>query len=196
MNCNATEAETIEHASLYALGALNQNEARAFEEHLKIGCEACESELQPFRSVVSLLGSAATEVEPPAGAREKLMTLLAETATKSASTLDVNSFLTLRANEGEWCEASAGILVKRLFLDKKSGAVTSLFKFAPGVRVPRHHHSGVEQCLVLEGDFQVNNEKFGPGDFSCAMPGSVHESIYSEGGALVLIVAHEAYQMS
>lgn len=108
----------------------------------------------------------------------------------------MNPFLTLRANEGEWYEASAGILVKRLFLDKKSGAVTSLFKFAPGVRVPRHHHSGVEQCLVLEGDFQVNNEKFGPGDFSCAMPGSVHESIYSEGGALVLIVAHEAYQMS
>lgn len=196
MNCNPTEAGTVERVSLYALGALDYHEARAFEEHLKLGCEICEAELQPFRSVVSLLGSAASEVEPPAGAREKLLSLLSETTVTPSLLPDGSPFLALRANEGEWYEIAAGIQIKRLFVDERSGAVTSLYKFAPGVRVPRHYHSGVEQCLVLEGDFQVNNEKFGPGDFSCAMPGSVHDSVYTQGGALVLIMAHEGYQMS
>ena len=104
--------------------------------------------------------------------------------------------LFVRAGEGEWHAAAEGMFVKRLFKDKKAGTVTTLVKLLPGTRVPRHHHHGVEQCLVIEGDFHIGGEVFGPGDFQCAMPGSIHDSIYTDGGALVLIVAPAGYQMS
>ena len=86
--------------------------------------------------------------------------------------------------------------MKRLFADKQTGTVTSLFKFKPGAHTPRHMHAGIEQCLIVEGDFHLNDEVFGPGDFTCAMAGSVHEIAYSEKGALLLIVANESYTMS
>jgi anti-sigma factor ChrR (cupin superfamily) len=196
MNLNHTVDEIAERASLYAIGALSQNEARAFEEHLAAGCEACEAELRPFQSVITALALAAPEDEPPASAREKLMARMAETSASKSTKPDVSQFFTVRANEGQWLEGHPGIMIKQLFVDEKTGTVTSLFKFAPGAHAPIHKHDGIEQCLVLEGDFCVNDESFGPGDFTSAMPGTVHHTAYSKRGALLLIVAQAGYQMS
>jgi anti-sigma-K factor RskA len=57
-------------AALYALGALSQHEARAFENHLRDGCEACESELRQFEQVAGFIGATAQEVSPPAYLRD------------------------------------------------------------------------------------------------------------------------------
>ena len=65
-----------ETASLYALGALSQSEARAFEDHLNRGCPVCASQLRRFESVVSGIGFAAPEVQPPAELREVLFSRL------------------------------------------------------------------------------------------------------------------------
>ncbi len=189
------EEENVTQATLYALGALSQHEARAFEEHLAGGCEACAAEVGPFQTVVSTLGLAAPEVEPPAGVRERLLSQLPKATRDEAPKVDP-SFLTVRADEGEWRAVTDGLSIKRLFVDKKAGTVTSLFKFKPGARAPRHMHEGVEQCLVLEGDFGLNNQKYGPGDFTCAMEGSVHEPAFTETGALLLIVAGAGYTSS
>ena len=53
--------ESQEAAALYALGALSQHEARAFDIHLRDGCPICDLELKQFDEVVGLLG---TSVEP------------------------------------------------------------------------------------------------------------------------------------
>lgn len=189
MNRNHAPEQITEQASLYALGALSQTEARAFEEHLDAGCEVCEAELRPLQSVVTALGLAASGNEPPPGAREKLLGRMAEASLPHTPQPELSPFFTLRANEGEWRELTAGILIKQLFVDEKNDTVTSLFKFAPGAHAPFHKHGGIEQCLVLEGDFHLNDDLYGPGDFTCAMPGSVHDDAYSERGALLLIVA-------
>jgi len=55
--------ESQEVAALYALGALSQHEARAFDVHLRDGCPVCDLELKQFNEVVGLLG---TSVEPAA----------------------------------------------------------------------------------------------------------------------------------
>jgi anti-sigma factor ChrR (cupin superfamily) len=191
MNNHAPD-QIAEQASLYVLGALNQTEARAFEEHLETGCEACEAELRPLQSVVTALGMAASGIEPPASAREELLSRIAEASLTPAPEPELNPFFTLRANEGEWRELSTGVQIKQLFVDDKKGTVTSLFKFAPGAHAPFHKHGGVEQCLILEGDFRFNDDIYGPGDFTCAMPGSIHDDAYSERGALLLIVAAAA----
>lgn len=189
---NHSPDQITEQASLYVLGALNQTEARAFEEHLEAGCETCEAELRPLQSVVTALGLAASGIEPPAGARAKLLGRMANASITQTPQPELNPFFTLRANEGEWQELSAGISIKQLFVDDQKNTVTSLFKFAPGAHAPFHKHGGVEQCLILEGDFHFNDDIYGPGDFTCAMPGSIHDDAYSERGALLLIVAAAA----
>jgi anti-sigma-K factor RskA len=64
--------EGQESAALYALGALSQNEARAFEAHLRDGCAACQEELEEFNDVVGSLGSGVEAAAPPAYLRDLL----------------------------------------------------------------------------------------------------------------------------
>lgn len=59
-------------AALYALGALSQHEARAFDSHIREGCPICESELKQFDKVVGAIGAAAEPVPPPAYVRDLL----------------------------------------------------------------------------------------------------------------------------
>ena len=57
---------------MYALGALSQHEARAFDAHLQEGCQICHAELTQFNQVVGALGTAAESVEPPGYVRDLL----------------------------------------------------------------------------------------------------------------------------
>lgn len=50
-------------ASLYAIDALDADEARAFEEHL-LGCPACQDDVDAFRNTAGRLG-ASVAVDPP-----------------------------------------------------------------------------------------------------------------------------------
>ncbi|HWT01697.1 MAG TPA: cupin domain-containing protein [Pyrinomonadaceae bacterium] len=200
MNHTVGGDEIRERASLYALGALSQHEARAFEEHLAEGCEACEDELRSFEGVTEALAFASTAVAPPAGAREKLLGQLAQngSARKPARTSAVEGarqFLTVREDEGTWQQMFDGIQVKRLFVDRGRGTVTSLYKFEPGAQIPPHPHSGVEECYVLEGDLEANGEVLGSGDYTCAPAGSFHPTVRTQGGALALIIEQASRAM-
>jgi len=64
--------EGQELAALYALGALTQHEARAFESHLHDGCDACKAEIEKFESVVGTLGFSAEPATPPSYLRDLL----------------------------------------------------------------------------------------------------------------------------
>src|SRR5262245_33308973 len=55
-----------EQAALYALGALSQHEARAFENRLRDGDNEAQKELESFEKVVEALGFNAEPVQPPA----------------------------------------------------------------------------------------------------------------------------------
>lgn len=189
--------QLIEQAALFTLGALSQHEARAFAEHVADGCTVCASEESSLDQVVSALGFAPTEVEPRASVRESLLTQIAQgaAAAKTAES-EIDPFVIVRSSEGEWKTISEGVSVKKLFADTNKGTVTSLFRFKPGAHAPRHMHAGNEQCLIVEGDFHFGNETFGPGDYTCALAGSVHEDTYSENGAVLLIVSNASYTMA
>jgi anti-sigma-K factor RskA len=66
-------AETLETASLYALGALSQIEARAFEIHMREECEACKAAYAQFEGVVQELGFSAAEAIPSPYLRDLLV---------------------------------------------------------------------------------------------------------------------------
>ena len=194
--------EIRERASLYALGALGQHEARAFEGHLEEGCGVCADELRSFEEVAGSLALAAeAPPAPPAGAREKLLERLAQEegpARKSAGIFGAagaQQFLTVRGSEGSWEEVFTGIFVKRLFVDRGRSSVTSLYRFLPGAQIPPHPHGGVEECYVLEGDLEANGEVLGPGDYTCAPAGSFHPSVRTRSGATVLIIEQASREL-
>lgn len=199
MNHCFAEEEMEERASLYALGALNQHETRAFDEHLAEGCEPCEARLRSFESVVARLAFDSAEVSPSGALREKLMARIADEAALAASepTLhyDDSHQVVVRADEGQWQEMCAGVYFKQLFTDSTRNTVTSLLKLQPGAHVPMHRHLGLEECYVIEGDVSANNETLKAGDYTCAMEGSIHHPLTSVNGALLLIVGPESFEI-
>jgi anti-sigma factor ChrR (cupin superfamily) len=193
------EDELRERAALYALGAMTMHEARAFEEHLGEGCDVCAAEWHAFASVVGQLGFEAVPQAPSPAAREKLFARLANETTTAprpaaSSPAAQSNLITLKFDEGQWQEIAAGVSIKWLFEDHVRGTTSFLLKLSPGARVPTHQHRRIEECTVIEGDFIVNDEVLGPGDYQCALAGSLHDNLTSRSGALVLIVSAEKYE--
>jgi anti-sigma-K factor RskA len=69
-----------EMAALYALGALNQHEARAFDLHVQDGCAICEAEATEFEYVVDLIGASVQPVMPADYLRDLLVARIAKDA--------------------------------------------------------------------------------------------------------------------
>jgi len=188
--------EMIETAASYSLGALSQQEARAFEDHLGEGCEACRAELASFETTLTTMAIADEAQAPSVKVRDELLARIRVEAPAKvlASEVPVSNapdFISIHASEGKWWQVHEGIFVKQLSVDEQSGIVTSLVKMQPGTSLPVHLHDGVEQFYIIEGDCVVRGEVLGPGDYHRAAAGSIHESTYTVNGTMFLLVAPE-----
>ena len=97
----------------------------------------------------------------------------------------------VRVGEMEWQKTRfPGCEVKALLVDKESGLVTALMKFAPGAILPDHEHVKIEQTYILEGKL-VDKEgaaqglAVGPGEFVWREAGSRHVAWTPEGGLML-----------
>jgi anti-sigma factor ChrR (cupin superfamily) len=111
-------------------------------------------------------------------------------ATKTRA--DLHSHI-VRAAELEWQKTRfPGCEAKTLLLDKQTGLVTALMRFAPGAVLPDHEHVKIEQTYVLEGKL-VDKEgpdaglEVGPGEFVWRPAGSRHVAWCPEGGLMLAI---------
>lgn len=202
--------KSLEMAALYALGALTQHDARAFENLLSDDSGGLAEELAAFQSVSAQLALAAPECVPSPSVRENLLAGIANAQHSIPAILEISAaeyhmpfaahdeispVFSLHADEGDWAEIGPGLTTKTLFVDQMRGTVTSLVKMAPGGALPPHRHKGDEQFYVLEGDCNVHGTRLGPGDFHRAAPGSVHESTYTVEGTTFLLVAPADYEI-
>ena len=80
----------------------------------------------------------------------------------------------------------AGVEMKTLLVDRESGVVTSLMKFAPGARLPDHEHVLIEQTYVLEGSLVCGEGECKAGDYVWRPAGSRHEAWAGAAGGLML----------
>jgi quercetin dioxygenase-like cupin family protein len=78
--------------------------------------------------------------------------------------------------------------MKILALSRSQDTATILIDACPGARFPAHHHGGDEECYVISGDVNTLGRRMGPGDFLHADAGTDHGELYTEHGALVLLV--------
>ncbi len=188
-------------AALYALGALSQHEARAFELDLQIAEESAQAEAASYAAVVSHLSAAAPEATPSTGVRDNLLTRIA--ADQSRSLLRPASSVTAETptgfdvfkNDGQWIQVDEGISMKKLYRDPATKFTTCLYKLEPGAYLPNHKHFGSEQCFMVSGDFVVNGTTYLEGDFTVALDQTNHIDLHSVGGATILIVSPPEVEM-
>ena len=82
----------------------------------------------------------------------------------------------------------AGVEAKTLLVDRETGVVTSLMKFAPGARLPDHEHVLIEQTYVLEGSLVCGEGECKAGDFVWRPAGSRHQAWAGPQGGLMLAI--------
>lgn len=69
---------------------------------------------------------------------------------------------------------------------RSTDPVVALLRYAPGARVPRHLHTGLETILVLEGSQADENGTYQAGSLVMNAAGSEH-SVWSIEGCVILI---------
>ena len=80
----------------------------------------------------------------------------------------------------------AGVEGKTLLIDRASGLITALMKFAPGARLPDHEHMLIEQTFVLEGSLVCGEGECTAGNYVWRPAGSRHEAWAGPKGGLML----------
>lgn len=80
-----------------------------------------------------------------------------------------------------------GVTARMLYLDSVAKRFSAIVKLEPGSRIPPHHHDGLEECLVLEGELIVGTVRMRAGDYQWAEDGSDHVEQWTDMGATVLI---------
>jgi len=81
-----------------------------------------------------------------------------------------------------------GVEMKTLLIDRETGVLTALMKFAPGARLPDHEHVEIEQTYVLEGSLVCPEGECGAGQFVWRPAGSRHEAWAGPQGGLMLAI--------
>jgi anti-sigma factor ChrR (cupin superfamily) len=89
-----------------------------------------------------------------------------------------------------WNNFAPGVQIHRLWGTAKtrSGA---LLRYAPGAKVPRHRHEGVEQIYVLIGKQRDERGEYAAGSRIVNPPGSIH-AVSSPEGCVVLVIWERA----
>jgi anti-sigma factor ChrR (cupin superfamily) len=86
----------------------------------------------------------------------------------------------------------AGIAVRRLFVDERADRITMLVRMAPHTAYPPHVHAGPEECYVLAGSLDVDDDlHMVAGDFQRAAAGSRHPVQSTTDGCLLLITGSQ-----
>jgi hypothetical protein len=165
----------------YALGALAEDEARAFAEHLR-GCAACRDELAALQPVVDALPSAVPQLSAPGEMRGRVLaTVRSEAELRGASTRerpDTGAARRGRAPRARWPWrlATAGLALALV-------ATVAVIAFSGGAssRVVRAQVSapGAHAALKLKGSrgqLQIQGMPQAP-------PGRVYEVWVERAGA-------------
>lgn len=168
-------------AGEYVLGTLDTAERQAFERRLETDADARSSVRAWSRRVGAMLD--APPVAPPDGLWARI-----DAAIESRQAVDFGG-VNVRAADGEWKEIAPGASTKKLHVDKAAGTWSFLLRLAPGAVVPRHFHSGIEECMIVSGDMVLGDTIFFAGDYHLARPDTTHPPLTSRGGGLVFIRA-------
>ena len=174
-----------EHAALYALEALGDDEQRQFKQALETAPPEVRQQVAAFQEVVQELAFSGPAIAPPASLKAKLMARIAQEPQEREG---VEDFTCVRSGQVAWRDLGPGVSMKLLFNDSAGARATMLLRLAPGGKLLAHRHRQVEEFYVLEGNCICAGEFLQAGDYHRAEAGSVHPITSSEQGCLALVM--------
>ncbi len=173
---------------LYALGALDDDEARSVERALAVD-PSLMAALTTYQRAAAALAEALPRVEPSAGVRARLLATtegrFERFVQRFAELFDVaadraRELLGLIDQPAAWEPGSEPgcALIHFPAGPALAGADTGFVRLAPGARFAWHRHTGREHNLVLQGHADDSLlGRLGPGDEGVAEPGSEHDFV-------------------
>lgn len=182
-----------EKAILNSLGLLKDQEADSFKLMIDESSEEERELVKEFNNLSSLFSKILMfqndNLSPSANVKEKLFEKINSEKNKN-KIRNKTGFDFILSDSAEWMQHPQikGIEVKRLAVNEEKGYLMILMKAAAGAEYPSHHHSGAEECYVIEGDLYVEGKYLGPGDFHHADGGSDHDPLRTKNGCTLLLV--------
>jgi anti-sigma factor ChrR (cupin superfamily) len=117
-------------------------------------------------------------IEPRAHVRQRLRErLLAQTAPAA--------LITIAADAGQWRTIAPGIARKLLL--HQGGTLAFLLRLEAGAVIPAHDHGADEECMVLEGEVEIDGTLVRQGAFHFAPRGLAHTPITARTSALLYL---------
>ncbi len=176
---------------LYALGALDDDEAAPIAARLQAGDEASTAELQQAEKLIALLGYQAPAATPPANLKTRLFDRIQREATPSES--PPSDRLQLDLGSLDWAPSDwPGVHVHWLRQDEATGSGAVYFRIQSGYTAPSHRHIGAEDCLILQGGFRDSRGEYRAGELVYYEAGSTHEDFQAlEGEPCILFVVYQ-----
>ena len=92
------------------------------------------------------------------------------------------------APESEWEEVASGISCQLLATDEEKERVSMLVRLAPGAAYPPHHHAGVEELYLLDGELMIDDKTLYAGDYNRAEPDTGDQRVWSETGCTCVLL--------
>jgi anti-sigma factor ChrR (cupin superfamily) len=179
-----------ENASLYALGAMSEKDAKTFADEMRRNGELAALVRDLQRAADALAESRATP--PPAALKAKVLGRIDKldkaSVRPSAAALAGLSFIARAEHKGWKALPIPGAYIKLLSLEKERGYAVLLGKLDAGARYPAHVNAGPEDFFILTGDLVIGDRKLAAGDFHHADRGSQHGVNYSVEGCTLLAV--------
>jgi anti-sigma factor ChrR (cupin superfamily) len=182
--------EAQEWGALYALGALPQDEARTFEQHLTT-CALCANEVAAFAVATQELEHAALPETPRPEVRARVLEHVANQGTsKTHPIIDKDLFRFVGSSWLEWTPGNTpGVEIKVLSVDQTRSYFTTLVRMAPGATLASHRHADTEESYILEGELLISGMRMRTGDYCRAEAGSLHTGVTTTTGCVFIAVA-------
>lgn len=166
-------------AARYALGVADLPEIVAAERRMANDPDFA-ARVAFYDRIFRALESGIAPVEPPAGLWDRIENAIDDDRL-------VPGTQTVRTADLSWEPFVPGVERKILFVDKAAMTSGVLYKVAPGASVGNHGHDIIEECLVLEGEIDVDGMIIRAGDMHLAFSGVRHGPLSSRTGAVVYI---------
>ncbi|HSF96580.1 MAG TPA: cupin domain-containing protein [Thermohalobaculum sp.] len=136
-------------------------------------------EFRDEEAALAALAALAPPADPPKGLLAKIE--------KKIDKAPKRKITTMRSDEGKWVKRKDKIWQKILRKDEETGRAIYLLRCEPGGVIPPHPHLREEHVFVIEGSFTIGDTLVRAGDYHYSKAGTLHGTIRTETGCLVLI---------
>jgi quercetin dioxygenase-like cupin family protein len=169
-------------AARYALGVASAEEIAIAEQRIAQEDAAFAEGVARYDALFSELDCGIEEIAPPSRVWDRIAQAV-DDFEKSPATQ------TVRSAAMGWEPFAPGIGRKLLHADTDAGVQIVLYKVAAGTSFGPHGHIITEECLVLDGEIEVDGVVAGSGDLHMAFANTRHGVLTSRTGAILYVRA-------